>query len=197
MIEISGGKKMWERFTKQNALCARYRTGLEDLPAGAGVAEASAELPKTLPAELAGHVEHCDDCKEAAEVFWASRQLLAAPLQQRREEFRARTADTAPWFTARVMAKIATRDAEVRAEKTEWSGAVTKLASRLAWVSGLLLLVTSTWLYNPSDGALPKQNSGQGSATQSAAEAPQYLFDSTTAPSNIDDALASPRGEAE
>src|ERR1700680_393353 len=103
MIEISGGKKMWERFTKQNALCAQYRTGLEELPAGAGVAEASAELQKTLPGELAGHVEHCDNCKEAVEIFWASRQLLA--------EFRASMEDTAPWFAARVMAKIATRDA--------------------------------------------------------------------------------------
>jgi hypothetical protein len=71
----------------------------------------------------------------------------------------------------------------------EWSGAVSKLASRLAWVSALMLLVASTWLYDPqSNGGQSNSSAGQ-SSTEAA---PQYLFDSSTALSNVDDALVSP-----
>ena len=85
------------------------------------------------------------------------------------------------------MAKIAEREVEERRAKLEWSGAVSRLASRLAWVAGAMLLVTSTWLYGPSsDGGR-----GNAAAGQSATEAaPQYLFDSGAGTANVDDALA-------
>jgi hypothetical protein len=154
-----------------------------------GIDEAAAfrELRISLPAEVMAHVEACESCGEATETFWASRKLLAGPLQIARDEQAERLEARAPWFATRVMAKIAERETEGRRAATEWSGAVSRLASRLALISGLVLLVTSTWLYNP-------QNTQTNSSTEQPARevTPQYLFDSTTAPSNIDDALASP-----
>jgi hypothetical protein len=85
-----------------------------------------------------------------------------------------------------VMAKIAERETEGRRALTEWSVAVAKLASRLAWVSALLLLV-GTWFYGPNGGQLNTPS------VQSKAEAaPQYLFDSAAGQATLDDALVSP-----
>jgi hypothetical protein len=191
---------MWENFKKQNGQCAQYSAELEDLPMGAGAAEASAELTRNVAPELLAHAEQCDSCREATETFWASRALLAGPLLEQRAELEAALGEKSPWFATRIMANIGERETEVRAAKTEWSGAVTKLASRLAGVSAVILLLTSTWLYSPPNGGPQKsgaQNTGaqqqaNGSQAGASAEAPQYLFDSTTAPSNVDDALASP-----
>jgi hypothetical protein len=180
---------MWEKLRKQNDLCARYCAELEDLPMGAGVAAACSEVNNIFSPGLIEHAEECDSCREATEVFWASRNLLAAPVQQMHEEARARV-ENAPWFAARVMANIDALEAKTRSAKLEWSGAVTRLASRLAWASALMLLVTSTLLYDPQPRSATKQtNTVTG---QAATETPQYLFDSVTALSNVDDALAAP-----
>jgi hypothetical protein len=92
-----------------------------------------------------------------------------------------------PWFVARVMAKIAEREAEGRRALTEWSGAVAKLASRLAWVSALVLLVGTTWFYGPHGGQL-----GTPSVESKAEASPQYLFDGAAGQGTVDDALVSP-----
>jgi hypothetical protein len=69
----------------------------------------------------------------------------------------------------------------------EWSGAVAKLASRLVWISALVLLVGTTWFYGPNGGWLNTQS------VQSKAEGtPQYLFDSAAGQATVDDALTSP-----
>lgn len=189
---------MWHKSEKQSGLCAQYCAMLEDLRAGAGETEASAELRKSLPAGLIAHAGECSSCREATKTFWASRNLLAGPFQEMRKE-RAGLDGAAPWFAKQVMAKIAEREMQGRRATTEWSGAVSKLAARLAWVSALMLLVGSTWLYNPqtngpqSNG--PQSNGGQSSTSAGPSPtetAPQYLFDSATAPSNVDDALVSP-----
>jgi hypothetical protein len=149
-------------------------------------AAAMVELRNSLGAEALEHAESCDECEEAAEVFWASRKLLAgsAPHYVVNEDARA------PWFATRVMARIAERETEGRRAVTEWSGAVAKLASRLAGVSALVLIVGSTWLFVPGK----PNNQPITTSVQSAQEeaTPQYLFDSGTAPSNADDELLSP-----
>jgi len=64
---------------------------------------------------------------------------------------------------------------------------VAKLASRLAWVSALVLLVGTTWFYGPNGGHLRTES------VQSKVEAtPQYLFDSAAGQGTVDDALVSP-----
>ena len=176
---------MWNKFGKQNEICLEYCQALEDLSAGVGEAEAAAELSGSLAAEVLMHAEGCERCKETKEVFWESRNLLAGP---NASVVAARdTATTRTWFGTRVMAKIAEREKDVRAASAEWSGAVTRLASRLAWVSALALLVAGTLVYAPQ----PRREPGT-IVSQTPAEVPQYLFDSASGTSNVDDALASP-----
>jgi hypothetical protein len=178
---------MWDKFRRGNRLCEQYREALEDLRQDAERATASAKLQSSLPAEVLNHVRECDTCEEAAETFWASRDLLAGAFKLAREQRYAAMNETKPWFAARVMTNIAERESEGRRALTEWSGAVAKLASRLAWVSALVLLVGTTWFYGPNGGHLNTR-----SAQSTAEAAPQYLFDSAAGQSTVDDALVSP-----
>ena len=178
---------MWKKFREENRLCQQYREALEDLPPDVAQSIASAELRTSFTAEVLEHARECDACEVAAETFWASRDLLAGPLELAREWNSAAVSEAKPWFAARVMAKIAEREMEGRRALTEWSGAVAKLASRLAWVSALLLLVGTTWFYGPHGGQLNSES------VESRAQAtPQYLFDSATGQGTVDDALVSP-----
>jgi hypothetical protein len=177
---------MWNKFKGENQLCEQYREALEDLRPEMDQVSAHVELSNSLPAEVLEHTRECDACEEAAETFWASRELLAGPLGLARE-WNSTASDAKPWFATRVMAKIAERETEGRRALMEWSGAVTKLASRLAWVSALLLLVGTTWFYGPHGGQLNTPS------VESKAEATQqYLFDSAAGQGTVDDALVSP-----
>jgi len=178
---------MWDEFRKENQLCEQYREALEDLPLGVDQSMASAKLSNGLPAEVLEHARQCDACEVAADTFWTSRELLAGPLALAREWNSAAMSETKPWFAARVVAKIAEREMEGRRALTEWSGAVAKLASRLAWVSALLLLVGTTWFYGPHGAQLNSQ-----SVESKAQATPQYLFDSAAGQGTVDDALVSP-----
>jgi hypothetical protein len=177
---------MWNRFKKQKALCVEYREALEDLRTEAGEAEGVAELKRALTAEAMEHAQTCESCLEAGEIFWESRSLLTGNGVETDPGLEA-SAELRPWFAARVMAKIAEREAEVRSASAEWSGAVTRLASRLVWVSALALVVAGTLVYDPQP-----QRESRAMVSQTPGETPQYLFDSAAQASNVDDALASP-----
>jgi hypothetical protein len=179
--------KMWNKFRRENPICEQYREALEDLPPEIDRLTASAELNNSLPTQVLEHARECDTCKEAVATFWASRDLFAGPLAPAHERPNAAMNESNPWFSARVMAKIAERESEGRRALTEWSGAVAKLASRLAWVSALVLLLGTTWFYGPNEGRSNTQS------VQSRAEStPQYLFDSAAGQASVDDALVSP-----
>jgi hypothetical protein len=176
---------MWDKFKEENQLCEQYREALEDLRPDVDQVSAHAELSNRLPAEVLEHARECEACVEADETFWASREVLAGSLELVREH---RDVAMNPWFAARVMAKIAERETEGRRALTEWSGAVAKLASRLAWVSALVLLVGTTWFYGPHGGQL-----GTPSVESKAEASPQYLFDGAAGQGTVDDALVSPQ----
>jgi hypothetical protein len=185
--EKQGDIDMWDKFRKANRLCDQYREALEDLPSDVDQPMASSSLSNSLPAEVLEHARECNACEEAAEIFGASRELLAGSLELAREWNSVATSEAKPWFAARVMAKIAEREMEGRRALAEWSGAVAKLASRLAWVSALLLLVGTTWFYGPHGGQLNSESvESKAQATQ------QYLFDSAAGQGTVDDALVSP-----
>jgi hypothetical protein len=91
----------------------------------------------SLPAELATHAACCQDCKKAIDELLASRALLRTlPRQQETPK---------PWFATRVMAVIAEQEAQLERSLETWV-VLPKLASRLAWVSALALLLTTTFL---------------------------------------------------
>ena len=177
---------MWNKFKRENPICEQYREALEELRPEIDRLTACAELSNSLPAPVLVHARECDTCQEAAETFWVSRDLFAGPLELAREQHNAALNESNPWFAARVMAKIAERESEGRRALTEWSGAVAKLASRLAWVSALVLLLGTTWFYGPNEGRMNTQ-----SVQLRAEGTPQYLFDSTAGQATVDDALAS------
>jgi hypothetical protein len=183
---------MWNKFRKTDANCVEYRAALEELRTEIGEAEGRAELNQSLPVKLSAHAEGCEPCRTAEKEFWESRRLLAGVFLRGAagEEIGVLRGENVPWLVTRVMAKIAEREVEEGRVKLEWSGAVSRLASRVAWVAAAMLLVTSTWLYQPSDGARGNSATGQ-TATEGASP---YLFDSGAAMANVDDALA---GEAE
>jgi hypothetical protein len=177
---------MWDKLKKTDGNCAEYRATLEELRPEISEAEGRAELSRSLPVALIAHAEECEACGTATEEFWASRRLLAGALldEAEGEKVQAPREEGSPWLVTRVMAKIAEREVEERRAKLEWSGAVSRLASRVAWVAAAMLLVTSTWLYEP-DGR--QGNSAGQTATESASP---YLFDSGAGTANVDDALA-------
>src|SRR6266478_1328109 len=142
---------------RQHDACRCLRDLLEDAPA-AGVPSA----------EQQAHLAGCTECQAFADDLLMSRAILrdvpvAAP---------------GPWFAPRVMAAIAAREAELRQSLEAWA-AVPRLAARLTWISGLALLVASTWLYQ-----LPKFTpiSGNESAVES-------LFDSSQSSASQDDVV--------
>ncbi len=177
---------MWEKFQKRHEQCEQYREALEDLGPDMNMAEAAMELEAVLAPDVTAHALECESCSEAAETFWASREILAAA----RESRDARDDARAPWLAARVIAAIAEGEQEGRRAAAEWRNAVAKLASRVVWVSAAALLIASTWLYTPNGPVAGPQ--GSGSAVESAENTPQYLFDAGAVPANVDDPLASP-----
>jgi hypothetical protein len=51
-----------------------------------------------------------------------------------------------PWFTARVMAAIASRERELVERVSAWTE-FPRFASRLTWVAAIFLLAGTTWFY--------------------------------------------------
>jgi negative regulator of sigma E activity len=114
----------------------------------------------------------CSDCHDAAEDIVAIRILL-------REAANAPAAG--PWFAPRVMAAIASQEAELSRGAAIWL-AVPRFAARLAWIAAAALVFTCTWLYERPVPQPPQTASVYAS---------EHLFDPPTLPPNHDDVLVS------
>lgn len=117
---------MWGLLKKNRGECGRFLESLE------GTANVDARSPV-----LAEHAAACEKCRAASDALFASRALLRA-LPRRAEK-------AGPWFASRVMAAIAARESELRRSVEAWT-VLPKLAAKLAWVSALALVLTTTWL---------------------------------------------------
>ncbi len=142
---------------KNHGECSRLRDALEN------VADVTA-----LSSVQQKHLAACPACQAASADISMTRIVLRD----------VRAALPEPWFAPRVMAAIAARESELRQSLEAWA-AVPRLAARLTWISGLALLVASTWLYQ-----LPKFTpiSGNESAVES-------LFDSSQSSASQDDVV--------
>ncbi len=142
---------------KNHGECSRLRDALEN------VADVTA-----LSSVEQKHLAACPACQAASADISMTRIVLRD----------VRAALPEPWFAPRVMAAIAARESELRQSLEAWA-AVPRLAARLTWISGLALLVASTWLYQ-----LPKFTpiSGNESAVES-------LFDSSQSSASQDDVV--------
>jgi len=150
---------MWNllRVRKNHGECSRLRDALEN------VADVTA-----LSSVQQKHLAACPACQAASADISMTRIVLRD----------VRAALPEPWFAPRVMAAIAARESGLRESLEAWA-AVPRLAARLTWISGLALLVASTWLYQ-----LPKFTPISGN--EGAAES---LFDSSQSSASQDDVV--------
>jgi hypothetical protein len=138
-----------------------------------GLLETYVSLLSRAPAELHEHAKSCSDCREAAEDVVALRNLVnelePAPIPTQ-------------WFAPRVMAAIASLEAERSRVSAIWL-AVPRFASRLSWIAAAALLVTCTWLY--------ERPTPPATAQTASAYASEHLFDPPAISANHDDVLVS------
>src|SRR5215469_6133179 len=127
---------MWDTL-KEKENCRKFRDGLEEAAAKVEGAIRIEDLIALLPEEQRGHSAACAGCREAANDLIKVKELFnrAASFTEER-----------PWFAARVMAAIASRERALAERVTAWSE-FPRFASRLAWVAAILLLAGTTWFY--------------------------------------------------
>jgi hypothetical protein len=155
---------MLSLFRRKKEACGNFLDTLNDTVNTATLQEFLAAAPHRR-----AHAASCEDCRIAAGEFLAARALLSAmPSQADRSR---------PWFASKVMAAIAARETDVRRLATAWT-LVPRLASRLACISALAILVAGTWLYRKPVSSPPSQR-----ATEASVES---IFETSPAPHQDD-----------
>ncbi len=125
---------MWNLLKKGNGECERLRDSLEESVMTRSNRVSLEELMESLPLAQRHHITVCGTCREAAEDVLAVREIFKGVA--------LRAEGARPWFAKRVMAAIAARERELAV--SPWT-AVPRFASRLAWITGVVILVFSTW----------------------------------------------------
>jgi hypothetical protein len=108
-----------------------------------------------LPEQMRKHIYSCERCRVFADDLLEARAMF---------EERKFGAQPGPYFLARVMASIEDREQQLERSAQTWA-AVPRLASRLAVLASLGLLLAASWVYQ-----MPK-NSGAGMSSQQVSEA--------------------------
>lgn len=129
---------MWNLLKKDNEDCRRLRDALEEAAAKQASAISVNSLTEDLTAEERKHLELCAGCQQAIQDLVAAKELLQGAMSYGNEE--------RPWFAARVMAAIASRQRELADRVSAWTE-FPRFASRLTWVAAILLLAGTTWFY--------------------------------------------------
>jgi len=150
---------MWDML-KEKEDCRRFRDGLEEAAAKLEDAVSVEQLFADLSDEQRKHVAACGDCREAANDIVRMKALFAGAARFADEE--------RPWFAARVLAAIASRERELAGRVSAWTE-FPRYASRLTWVAAILLLAGTTWFYETVVRAPSYVPGGQ----ESIFEAPQ------------------------
>lgn len=148
--------------------CRRFLNALEELPPSGNMRKSAEEWRAELPDAEDEHAGRCEACRTALEEFAETRNALAGITVQ----------EAGPWFTARVMAAIASREREEEARDGVWIG-VRRLAPRLVALSALLLVLGGSWALElrKTDGTNAERRGGD------------MVFDSPVAPTWYDDGL--------
>jgi hypothetical protein len=145
---------MWQMKNKVNAECEQICGALEASAAPETRSEiaASGTLLARLPHAMREHVYSCEACRAFAEELVEAREVLGVMENK---------AEPGPFFLARVMASIASREAELERKAQTWA-AVPRLASRLTLLASLGLLIAATWVYQmPRAATVSSWNSQQ------------------------------------
>ena len=165
---------MWHLLKKDSEECKKFQDLLER-SATSGPQAGLEEMLREMPSRQREHVAVCDRCRRAGEDYFETRTIFLG--------VDSRASAGGPWFAARVMQAIAARQRELASSPSAWS-VVPRFASRLAWVTAVVLLVGTTWLY---ERAAPQAQQTQNGGTTSQ----EYLFEAPQPPLNQDDVLVS------
>jgi len=144
---------MWRLTRKANTECELVGDALEMIaPDSSGKVVGAGTLLAQLPQSMREHVFSCEACRMFAEEMVEARELLGAQPEK---------TEPGPFFLARVMASIASKEAEMERSAQTWA-AVPRLASRLTVLASLGLLIAATWVYQmPSPSSVAGWNSQQ------------------------------------
>ena len=165
---------MWNLLTKRKDECSPLRDLLEDAAARRPLVASIEEFLKELPEAQRTHFAECESCRESVQDLFVTGELF--------RRIAPHAEGARPWFSRRVMAAIATRERELALRVSPWT-VVPQFASRLAWVTAIILLAGSTWLYERPAPVAKKQ--------PAAVASPEYLFEAPAPPMNQDDVLIS------
>lgn len=165
---------MWNLLTRRKDECIHLRDLLEGLAAERPLAGSVEGLLEILPQGRRAHFAGCKNCRDAAQDLLAVREIFKGAATH--------SEGAGPWFTRRVMAAIAAREQELALPASPWT-AIPRFASRLAWITAVVLLAGTTWLYEKPAASPSRQ--------PTAAASPEYLFEAPQAPMNQDDVLIS------
>ena len=160
---------MWDRPESKDQACRKTQDRLEEIAGRRPQWIEVQELTDALPVAERAHWLACRACREAAEDLVTARQLLRAVPS-------AANVDR-PFFARRVMAVIAAREKELRELVNPWAE-VPRFATRLAWITALVLLAGSTWFYEK----------GMTTRSHSPMAGPESIFEPTP-PATQDDVL--------
>ena len=166
---------MWNLLKREDEECRRLRDALEQAAERHGDRISVKSLTEQLSAEEQKHISVCGDCREAVQDFVATKQLFRGA--------GSFVEDERPWFAARVMAAIASRERELAQRVSAWSE-FPRFASRLALVTAVVLLAGTTWFY---ESVLRSPGYPSTGSQESIFEAPQQ--------SSPDDILISMAGD--
>jgi hypothetical protein len=165
---------MWNLLNKSHKECRESQDLLEESAAARPEAVSVEQLSEAWPAAQRAHIAACGTCQEAAQDLLATREIFKG--------VGSASQVARPWFAAGVMGAIRARERELALPAALW-GTVRRYASRLAWVSVVVLLVGSTWLYERPIATPSKQ--------PAAASTQEYLFEAPPPPMSQDDVLIS------
>ncbi len=165
---------MWNLLKKSDEECRKLQDLLEDSAAARPEAVRLHQLSEAWPAAQRAHLAACGNCREAAQDLLATRVIFRGVASS--------AGQAGPWFATRVMGAIRSQERELALPASLWVS-VPRYASRLAWISAIVLVAGSTWLYERPVAVPNKQ--------PAAASSQEYLFEAPAQPMNQDDVLIS------
>ncbi len=159
-------------FERKPRRCRSAQESLHDLLNSAAAA-APEELLASAGAETRAHLADCAGCRAAFDDALSVRRLLRGCMRA--------AEDPGPEFTAKVMRAIAPQSPAQTPASNPWF-AVPALAARFAWVSAIVLLLVTTWLY---------ERHPAGADHRAASDSAGSVLEPSPQPSSQDEVLAS------
>ncbi|MBZ5528894.1 MAG: hypothetical protein LAN71_13460 [Acidobacteriia bacterium] len=159
---------MWNWLKAQKRQCGAAQSRTQDLMNGWAGTDA-AECLAAADGELRQHLETCADCLDGMEQSLAARRML--------RQNAAAAADPGAAFTRRIMLAVNAAAEQSAAVANPWM-ALPAVASRMAWVCAVALLLAAVWLHETRAYVPPARSTVSGEislVSDSAAENEEVL----------------------